>query len=164
VTGVPFGATVDATEEWVRSWSASVSERAARAQALSEQVARLSVSASDDEGFVMVTVAGSGVVTGIRLDERVRRWPAERIAAEVMATMRRAQASLTGRIVEVAAQTVGTESETARAVVASFAKRYPAEPPEDGNTPGGGRGPDPDDLGLGLRWPVSRVSRSRLRR
>jgi hypothetical protein len=145
VTDAPFGATADAAEEWVRSWSASVSERAAQSQALSDQVSQLSVSASDDDGLVTVTVAGSGVVTGLYLDERVRRWPAERTAAEILVTMRRAQASLAGRVAGIVAQTVRADSETARAVMTSFERRFPGEPPCDEDIPAGS--PDADDLG-----------------
>jgi hypothetical protein len=45
VTDAPIGAA----EDWVRSWTASASERAAAAQSLSDQVSRLSVSASDPD-------------------------------------------------------------------------------------------------------------------
>lgn len=125
---VPFGATADAAEEWVRSWSASVSERAAQTQAMSQRVAELSVSATGARGAVEVTVAASGVVTNLRLDDQVRTWTAERIAVEVMTTMRRAQGRLAGAVAEAAAQTVGAHSETARAIVASYATRFPEQP------------------------------------
>lgn len=131
MTDLPLRATADGAEEWMRSWSASVSERAAGAQALSEQVARLSVSARDGDGSVTVTVAGSGVMTDLRLDERIHRWPADRIAAEILSTMRRAQAALAERVASIAAETVGADSETARAVVNSFATRFPDEPDRD---------------------------------
>ncbi|MEH0819837.1 MULTISPECIES: YbaB/EbfC family nucleoid-associated protein [unclassified Micromonospora] len=128
----PFGAGADAAEEWVRSWSASVSERAAQAQAMSQRIADLTVSATGGHGAVEVTVAGSGTVTGLRLDDRVCGWSGERIAAEIMGTMRRAQARLAEAVADVAAQTVGADSETGRAVVGSYATRFPA-PPDDGD-------------------------------
>ncbi|MEV6815511.1 YbaB/EbfC family nucleoid-associated protein [Micromonospora sp. NPDC051296] len=120
-----FDATADSAEEWTRSWAASMSERAAQAQVMSQRVADLSVSATGADGAVEVTVAGSGIVTDLRLDERLSNWPAARIATEIMATMRRAQGRLAEAVAEIAAQTVGTGSETARAVVASFAERFP---------------------------------------
>ncbi|TYB40422.1 YbaB/EbfC family nucleoid-associated protein [Micromonospora sp. AP08] len=120
----------DAAEDWVSSWAASVSERAAQTQEMSRRVADLTASAAGADGAVRVTVAASGVVTELRLDERVRNWPAARISAEIMATMRRAQARLAGAVADVAAQTVGVDSETGRAVVASYASRFP-EPPEE---------------------------------
>ncbi|WP_444947131.1 YbaB/EbfC family nucleoid-associated protein [Micromonospora ureilytica] len=119
----------DAAENWVRSWSASVSERAAQAQEMSRLVADLSVSATSADGAVRVTVAATGVVTELRLSDRVQGWPGARIAAEVMTTMRRAQAQLAEAVADVAARTVGESSETGRAVVASYTERFP-EPPE----------------------------------
>lgn len=151
MTQLPSGAAADAAEEWVRSWSASVSERAARARDLSERVAQLSVSATDDDELVTVTVAGSGVVTDLHLDERVRRWPAARTATEILAVMRRAQASMAGQVADIATQTVGPDSETARAVVASFAKRFPAEPPADQDASGGDQGSESGAAGTGSR-------------
>ncbi|MEU1394582.1 YbaB/EbfC family nucleoid-associated protein [Micromonospora zamorensis] len=115
----------DAAESWVRSWSASVSERAAQAQEMSRLVAELSASATSADGAVRVTVAASGVVTDLRLSERVQGWSAARIAEEVMTTMRRAQAQLSEAVADVAARTVGEGSETGRAVVASYTERFP---------------------------------------
>ncbi|MFG2169482.1 YbaB/EbfC family nucleoid-associated protein [Micromonospora chersina] len=120
----------DAAEEWVRSWAASVSDRAAQAQEMSRRVADLTATAAGADGAVRVTVAASGIVTELWLHDRVRSWPATRIAAEIMATTRRAQARLAGAVADVAAQTVGAGSETARAVVASYTTRFP-EPPEE---------------------------------
>jgi DNA-binding protein YbaB len=140
VTDLPLGATADGAEEWVRSWTASMSERAAAAQAMSDQVARLTVSAADEDGLVTVTVSGSGAVTGLRLDERVHRWTTDRLGDQILATMRRAQATLAGRVAEIAADTVGADSETGRAVVASFETRFPAEPPDDQRRPDAGGG------------------------
>ncbi len=90
----------------------------------------LSVPASGRDGAVRVTVAGSGVMTDLRLDDRVLRWPASEIAAQVMSVMRRAQASLASRVAEIADETVGADSETGRAVVDGFVRRFP-EPRDD---------------------------------
>jgi len=129
---VPLGATSDSAEEWIRDWSASVADRAAKAQAMSEQVGQLSVSASSSDGSVEVTVAGSGAMTNLRLGESTRKWTADQTAAEILAVMRRAQAKLANRVAEIAADTVGAESETGRAVVSSFERRFPEPPSEDG--------------------------------
>ncbi|MET7959031.1 YbaB/EbfC family nucleoid-associated protein [Micromonospora zamorensis] len=119
----------DAAENWVRSWSASVSERAAQAQEMSRLVATLSASATSADGAVRVTVAATGVVTELRLSDRVQGWTAARIAEQIMNTMRLAQAQLAEAVADVAARTVGEGSETGRAVVASYTERFP-EPPE----------------------------------
>ncbi|GIJ25140.1 hypothetical protein Vqi01_03020 [Micromonospora qiuiae] len=120
-----FGAAADAAEEWTHAWAASVSERAAQAQAMSQRVAELSISATGADGAVRVTVAGSGIVTDLRIDDRLSSWSGARAAAEIMTTMRRAQGRLAGAVAGIAAQTVGADSETARAVVRSYAQRFP---------------------------------------
>jgi DNA-binding protein YbaB len=118
----------DSAQEWVRSWMAATSERAAAAQALSDRVAQLTASASDRDGFITVTVNGSGVLTDLRLAPEAARLGMERLGDEIVRTMRRAQARLAERVSDIAAQTVGPDSETARAVVSGFERRFPAEP------------------------------------
>jgi len=127
---MPFSAASEGADDWVDTWAASISERARAAQELSERVSVLSVSASGRDGAVRVTVAGSGVMTDLRMDDRVLHWPASEIAAQVMSVMRRAQASLASRVAEIADETVGADSETGRAVVDGFVRRFP-EPPDD---------------------------------
>jgi DNA-binding protein YbaB len=127
---MPFSAASEGADDWVDTWAASISARAQAAQELSERVSMLSVSASGRDGAVRVTVAGSGVMTDLRMDERVLRWPASEIAAQVMSVMRKAQASLASRVAEIADETVGADSETGRAVVGGFVRRFP-EPPDD---------------------------------
>jgi DNA-binding protein YbaB len=127
---MPFSAANEDADDWVDTWAASISARAQAAQELSERVSILSVSASGRDGAVRVTVAGSGVMTDLQLDDRVLRWPANEIAAQVMSVMRRAQASLALRVAEIADETVGADSETGRAVVDGFVRRFP-EPPDD---------------------------------
>jgi DNA-binding protein YbaB len=118
-------ADLDAAERWVDGWEAGIAERAQRAKALSERVARLTATARSDDRLVEVTVAASGVVTGLSLDERVRDWPAARIAEQVLAVMRAAHERLTERVTEATADTVGLDDPAGRAVVDSFASRVP---------------------------------------
>lgn len=116
--------------DWVRTWSASMSARAAAAQELSDEVARLAVSASDHRRTITVTVNGSGCLTGLLLEPEAAGWEMDRLAEEILRTMRRAQAKLAERVTEVADRTVGSDTETARAVVSGFERRFP---PADGD-------------------------------
>ncbi|MFI5891467.1 YbaB/EbfC family nucleoid-associated protein [Actinoplanes sp. NPDC051513] len=120
----------DAAEEWVRSWSDSVSERAAAARELADRVARLTVDATDPDRLITTTVNGSGGLVGLRLAPEAARLPMDELAGEILRTMRRAQSRLAERVAGVAAQTVGADSESARAVVSSFEHRYP-EPDDE---------------------------------
>jgi DNA-binding protein YbaB len=124
VTDVPIGVA----EDWVRSWTASASERAAAAQSLSDQVSRLSVSASDSDQAITVTVNGSGVMTDLQLTVEAGRLPMDQLARTILKTMHTAQASLAEEVASIAAETAGPDSETARAVISSFERRFPPQP------------------------------------
>jgi DNA-binding protein YbaB len=121
-----IGVDANAAREWIQNWSTSLSGQVARAQAMSGQVAALSVSASSDDDAIEVTVGGSGVVTDLRLRELARKRPADELAAGIMAVMRQAHTRLTAAVAEITAQTVGADSSIARAVVAGFEARFPA--------------------------------------
>jgi hypothetical protein len=125
-----LGRNLDDAEEWVRSWSAQVSGRAEAAAALADRVAGLSSSATGDDGNIRVTVASSGNVTGLQLADRVQRLSGEELSAEILRVMRRAQAGLSERVAAAVDETVGADTETGRAVLDSFAQRFPAEPDE----------------------------------
>jgi hypothetical protein len=134
VSDVPIDAAANAAEEWVRSWTSSVSERAAATQSLADHVARLKVTESDPDHMITVTVNGSGVMINLQLADGASRLGMDRLAETILRTMRRAQGALAGRVAAVAEQTVGRDSETARAVVSSFERRFPVEPgSEDGD-------------------------------
>lgn len=122
-----LGRDVDEAEEWVRSWSSQVSGRAEAAAALADRVAGLTASATGADGAVTVTVASSGNMTGLALAEGVQRLGGAELAAQIMRVMRRAQAGLCDRVAEAVDETVGADTETGRAVLASFAQRFPAE-------------------------------------
>jgi hypothetical protein len=121
----------DAAEDWIRSWSDSISERAAAARELSDRVAGLTVDATDHDHLITTTVNGSGSLVGLRLEAGAARVPMDELADRILRTMRRAQAGLAERVAGIAAQTVGSDSESARAVVSSFEVRYPAEPDDE---------------------------------
>src|SRR3954471_2478636 len=100
------------------------------ADALADRVATLSASATGDDGAVTVTVAGSGLVTGLDLQDRVRRFTGSMLSVEIMRTMRRAQAALAEQVAAAVDETVGTDSETGRAMLDSYTRRFPAETAE----------------------------------
>lgn len=122
---------LDGARRWVDDWQSSVEDRAARARELTGRLSDLSATARDREGLVEVTVAQSGVVTDLRLDERVREAPAEQLARVIMAVMAGAQSMLVERVREATAETLGADSESGRAVVASYADRL-RDLPRDG--------------------------------
>jgi hypothetical protein len=95
------------------------------AAVLADRVAALTATADGDEGAIKVTVASSGLLTGLTLADRVRRLPGAELSAEILRAMRRAQASLVDRVAEAVSETVGADSDTGRAVLDGYARRFP---------------------------------------
>jgi YbaB/EbfC DNA-binding family protein len=124
---------IDAAEEWLDSWAGQVNEQAQRSVDLSRRVAALTGSAEGRDGAIRVTVGSAGQVERLELDDRVHELPGPRLAEEIIAVMRRAQAGLSSRVADEVRATVGQDSETGRAVLQSFDTRFPA--PDD--PPGG---------------------------
>ncbi|MCY1142844.1 YbaB/EbfC family nucleoid-associated protein [Actinoplanes sp. Pm04-4] len=99
---------------------------------LEDRLAALSATATDEDGVVTVTVGSSGVVTGLRLDDRVQRLGGATLSAEILRTMRRAQAALAEQVAVAVDETVGAETEDGKAVLDSYTERFlgdPEEPP-----------------------------------
>lgn len=114
---------LDGAERWVDDWQAGFEERAAQARELSARLAGLTASARSDDGLIEVTVGSAGTMVGLELAEGIRRQPAEQTAREILTTLAAAQAAMTAAATEVTAETVGADSETGRAVIASFTAR-----------------------------------------
>jgi hypothetical protein len=123
------GRGLDETGELVDDWQAGFEERAAQARQLSTRLAGLTASARSPDELVTVTVGASGDLVALELAEGVRDRPAEATAREIMATLQGARAALTASVAEVAAETVGADSATGQAVIASYATRL-REPDE----------------------------------
>ncbi|WP_327035622.1 YbaB/EbfC family nucleoid-associated protein [Micromonospora ureilytica] len=125
-----LGQDPEAAQEFLHSWTAELSTRAQAAAELSDRVATIAASATSADGAVRVTVAASGAVTDLRLDDRVQRIRGAELANIIMATIARAQAGLTEQVSIAVHDTVGTDSESGRAVTDSFARRFPRTPDE----------------------------------
>jgi DNA-binding protein YbaB len=96
---------------------------------LADRLAALSASATGGDGVVAVTVAGSGVVTGLRLDDRVRGLDGATLSAAILRTIRQAQLTLTEQVTAAVDETVGAEAEAGRVVLDALrAATGPDEP------------------------------------
>jgi hypothetical protein len=102
----------------------------AAAAALADRVAALRASASGADGAISVTVASSGNVTGLELDERSLGLGAPGLAIEILRTIRRAQSALADRVADAVEATVGAGTETGKAVLDGFTQRFPLQPEE----------------------------------
>ena len=102
---------------------------------LADRLATLSASATGGDGVVTVTVASSGIMTELRLDDRVREFSGARLSAEILHTMRRAQSAVAEQVAAAVGDTVGTDSPMGRAVLAGLADRLAAVPEDKPDVP-----------------------------
>ena len=122
---------IDAAENWLDDWTASISAQAERASTLSRRVAALTGSAESTDGLIRVTVGSAGQVESLHLDDRVQRLPGAELARRIVAVMRTAQSRLTSQVAAEVQETVGADTETGRAVINSFESRFPQQDSED---------------------------------
>jgi DNA-binding protein YbaB len=111
--------------KWTDEWLADVTGQAEQAQRLADQVAELTVTAASDDLEVEVTVTASGALTDLRLHDDIRSRPADEIASAIIDTMHRAQGRLADRVAELTTRTLGPDSDSGRALVDSYAERFP---------------------------------------
>jgi hypothetical protein len=117
------GRDLDEAERMVDDWQARIEERAVQARALSVRLGSLTATAQSEDELVKVTVGASGTMSDLTLEEGIRDRPAAETARAILATLRAAQASLTRAATQATAETVGADSETGKAVIASYAAR-----------------------------------------
>jgi hypothetical protein len=115
---------LDAAERRIDEWQTGFEERAAQAKELSRRLARLSGSARSGDGLIEVTVGPTGVVTRLHLADSIRRHPAAELATKIVAVIRQAEARLVTQVRRATAETVGLNTETGRAIVASYTNRF----------------------------------------
>jgi hypothetical protein len=123
-----LGRNLEASAGAMRSNSDQAAGRAEAAAELADRVATLTSSADGGAGAIRVIVTSSGVLTGLDLQDSVRRLAGKDLAVEILRVMHRAQAGLVDRVAAAVDETVGADSEAGRAVLDSFAQRFPAEP------------------------------------
>jgi DNA-binding protein YbaB len=111
---------LEAAERRIDEWQDGFEQRAAQARELNARLASLRAGARSDDGLVSVTVGPTGRLVDLRLKEGVRTRPAAETARAILTTLAAAQESLTAQITAATDQTVGADSATGKAVIASF--------------------------------------------
>jgi hypothetical protein len=117
------GPDLDAAERRIDDWQAGIEARAAQTRDLAARLGALKATANSEDGLVSVTVGASGAITDLVLKEGIRERPAAETAREILQTLRAAQASLTHAATAVTAVTVGADSATGKAIIASYVAR-----------------------------------------
>lgn len=105
----------DASRDYLRSWKDRVDQTAARAEDMAEQLQRLRIRAKDAHGLAEVTIDSSGVLLGLEFTDRIHRYEPQAVARAVMTAMRTARTEAAQRAREIAVQTMGPDSLSARA-------------------------------------------------
>ena len=108
----------------LEKWAAGLRQRAEEYGRLSERLHATVVTESSPDGGVRVTVDSNGVPTDVYFAESTRGEDPSRLAAELMATLRRAQAMLSSRVREL----VPAGDDVAGAIVSDYEQRFPAQP------------------------------------
>jgi hypothetical protein len=117
------GRDLDEAEQLVDDWQAGIEARAAQTRELASRLGALTATAQSEDELISVTVGASGAPTDLTLKEGIREQRAAETARAILATVRKAQASLTAAATEATAETVGADSETGKAIIASYVAR-----------------------------------------
>ncbi|GAA2395352.1 hypothetical protein Cme02nite_55540 [Catellatospora methionotrophica] len=96
-----FESDADRLDDRIEAWQVVLEDRARRAADLATQVRDLRVDASIGHGLITATVDQAGRLKDLKLDERVRSWPVERIAQGVLAATDAAHQALAAHVREL---------------------------------------------------------------
>lgn len=121
------GRDPDEAERLVDGWQAGIEERATRTRDLAERLRALTATAHSEDGLVSVTIDSHGDITALVLEEGIRNRPAATTGRAILATLRAARVSLAEAATAATDETVGADSETGKAVIASYEMRKGAE-------------------------------------
>ncbi|MDG4786565.1 hypothetical protein O7626_11595 [Micromonospora sp. WMMD1102] len=72
------------------------------------------------DGLVEATLDPAGALVGLRLDERTRQQPADRVAEEILATVRAARAELLRKVTEATVELLGADDPGGQALLNSY--------------------------------------------
>ncbi len=106
----------------------------ARLEELRTRAETVSVTETSADGGIAVTVNTGGVITDLRITDRAASEPGARIAEQVLATMRRAQSRIAGRMDEVLRETAADDPGLRDRVRTVYQDRFP-EPEPDWTAP-----------------------------
>jgi hypothetical protein len=124
---------VDAVEEWLDSRVAGVDARAQSAVDVFRRVAALVGEARSQDGLLAVAVGSGGRLVRPDIDDDAQRRSGVELGRDIMASIGRAQAHLSAQVADQVRETVGEDTKTGRAVINSYAERFPDRAAEAGD-------------------------------
>ncbi|GAA2785684.1 YbaB/EbfC family nucleoid-associated protein [Saccharopolyspora taberi] len=125
------GADPDEAQRRIEQWAQGFAEKAQRYQAVQQETEQLRLTAASSDGRIKVTVRADGSVTDLEFTDKVRTMAPQELAAQILATMHRAQADIAARVGETMAAHLGDEDqETRAAMLDNLRERFPEQPEE----------------------------------
>ncbi|MDQ0383103.1 YbaB/EbfC family nucleoid-associated protein [Amycolatopsis thermophila] len=116
----------------VDAWAQGLAAKAERYRAAQQRTEEIRLTSANTDGSVRVTVRADGSVTGLDLSGRARTMPLDELSAQILTTMRRAQAGIASRVAEVMAEEVGDEDPQTRSMlVDNLRSRFPDPDADD---------------------------------
>jgi DNA-binding protein YbaB len=104
----------DASRDYLRSWKESIDRKAAQAASMTQQFEQMRTKGRDGNGLAEVTIDASGVLVHLELTERIHRHEPGVVARAVMTALREARTAAAQRAHEIAVETMGLDSLSAR--------------------------------------------------
>ncbi|PPK63269.1 YbaB/EbfC family nucleoid-associated protein [Actinokineospora auranticolor] len=119
------------SERMVEDWNRTIQERAVRYQAMAERVEELSLVEASADGAVRVTISARGILIDLQIAESAATKRMSDVSAQVMATVRRAQARIPDLLREVMEETIGTTDQTANKLLDDARAHFPEQVDEE---------------------------------
>lgn len=107
-------------------------ERQAHRERLWEGMSGLTTTEAGVGGAVRVTIGTGGELTGLDLAESVRSLPSAVLSAQIMAAVRRAQATLARQVTALAGEGGAEPDPMVAGIVARYRSQFPEQPPDTG--------------------------------
>jgi DNA-binding protein YbaB len=141
------GADPEEAERRIQQWAQGFAEKAQRYQEAQQETEQLRLSAQSPDGRIRVTVRADGSVTDLEFTDKVRSMAPNELAAQILATMHKAQADIANRVGETMAAHLGDEDQQTRAMMLdNLRERFPEQPEEpEPETSSKWDGPDDDE-------------------
>ena len=126
-----LGANPDEAERRIQEWAQGFADKAQRYQAVREQTEQLRLTAANSDGRIKVTVRADGSVVDLQFTDKVRQMQPGELAAQILATMHKAQADIANRVGAVMTENLGEEDQQTRTMMLdSLRERFPEQPDE----------------------------------
>jgi DNA-binding protein YbaB len=156
------GSDPDEAQRRIEQWAQGFADKAQRYQAMREQTEQIRLTAASQDGRIRVTVRADGSVTDLELTDKIRSMPPAELSAQILATMRKAQADIATRVGETMAEHLGDEDLQTRSVMLdNLRERFPEQVDEPEPEPTASakwdlpdETPEQDDSGPGKPGPI----------